>query len=72
MSETRKTTDQEKEVFNFLNELRISGVTNMYGASPYIEDIFSINESEARKLLILWMENFNEECNYEEIKTKTK
>jgi hypothetical protein len=64
----RKTTQEEKEVMEFLNILRDSGVTNMFGAAPYIEDEFGIDKREARRLLTLWMHNFNEEGNYEEIK----
>jgi hypothetical protein len=64
----RKTTQEEKEVMEFLNILRDSGVTNMFGAAPYIEDEFGIDKREARRLLTLWMHNFNEEGNYEEVK----
>jgi hypothetical protein len=64
----RKTTQEEKEVMEFLNILRDSGVTNMFGAAPYIEDEFGIDKREARRLLTLWMNNFNEEGNYEEVK----
>ena len=64
----RKTTQEEKEAMEFLNILRDSGVTNMFGAAPYIEDEFGIDKREARRLLTLWMNNFNEEGNYEEVK----
>jgi hypothetical protein len=64
----RKTTQEEKEVMEFLNILRDSGVTNMFGAAPYIEDEFGIDKREARRLLTLWMHNFDEEGNYEEVK----
>ena len=37
---TRPTTDLERQVFSFLNDLRDSGVTNMYGATPYIVEEF--------------------------------
>ena len=63
----RSTTDQEKEVFSFLNELRDSGETNMFGAGFYIEDEFKINRAESRALLITWMRIFREDGNYEEI-----
>lgn len=65
--QTRKTTDQEKQVFEYLNELRESGITNMFGASPYIQNQFAIEENESMKLLSLWMNNFNEDCNYDTI-----
>lgn len=66
-NESRQTTDLEKNVMLFLNDLRDSGVTNMYVASPYIVDEFDITPNEAHKILALWMKNFNDEGNYDEI-----
>ena len=68
MKNTRLATDQEIEVLNFLNNLRESGVTNMYGATPYIQDAFELNRTAATQLLKLWMANFNKESNYKTIK----
>lgn len=66
---TRKTTETEKKVFKYLNELRSSGVTNMYGAIPYLTNEFpELGEDEAIDLLYTWMKNFNNEGNYNEIK----
>ncbi len=70
METTRKTTEQEKEVMEYLNVLRNSGVTNMFGATPYIESEFGVTKNEARQMLTLWMGNFNEDGNYEEVKSK--
>ena len=63
----RKTTDTEKEVMEFLNILRDSGATNMFGATPYVIEEFGLDKSEARRILSLWMKNFNEEGKYEEV-----
>ena len=49
----------QPEYRQFLNQLRRSGVTNMYGASPYIAEAFDLSSSEARKVLGLWMEVFD-------------
>lgn len=70
METTRKTTEQEKEVMEFLNLLRNTGKTNMFGASPYIQAEFGISKKEANDLLVLWMDNFNEEGKYDEVKSK--
>jgi hypothetical protein len=43
----RKTTDQEQEVLEFLNMLRDSGATNMFGAVPYIKDEFELDSKES-------------------------
>lgn len=64
----RKTTQSEKAVMEFLNRLRESGATNMFGATPYVEEEFGLNKSEARRILSLWMSNFNDEGNYAEVK----
>lgn len=45
----------EEEVFEYLDGLRESGVTNMFGATPYIVREFSISKNEARELLTKWM-----------------
>jgi hypothetical protein len=48
-----------KEVSEFLNGLRESGVTNMFEAVPYIKKAFpEISKEEAKNYLIYWMENF--------------
>lgn len=66
----REITKQEKEVFEYLNELRESGETNMFGAVPYIVREFpDLIVDEARNMLSLWMKNFNKEGKYETIKT---
>ena len=49
----------------YLEELRKSGVTNMYGAAPFIEARFGISNSEARKILVEWMQNYDP-ADYEE------
>ena len=67
MENTRPTTELEKDALKYINELRISGATNMWGASPYVEAEFSIERKESNRLLTLWMENFNEEGNYENV-----
>lgn len=68
MNNTRKTTVQERQVMEYLNVLRNSGETNMYGATPYITSEFGISHSEARTLLALWMKNYNVDSEYETVK----
>ena len=65
-TEVIKITEQEKEMFDYLNDLRESGATNMFGASPYLVDEFGIDKYDARKVLSKWMENFNED-GYEDL-----
>lgn len=58
-SEKEKFGDiSQEEISKYLNELRKSGVTNMFGATPYIEKEFGISKEDARKALSYWMKNF--------------
>jgi len=58
-TEARKTLS-EKDVFAFLDKMRESGVTNMFGASPYIREEFPVTRYEANRLLAKWMETYSE------------
>lgn len=46
--------------FGFLDDLRESGVTNMFGASPYLIEEFGVDKSTAQRILIEWMRTFDE------------
>ena len=47
--------------FLFLDNLRESGKTNMFGAAPYLRKAFSeLNEKDARNILTEWMKTFGE------------
>ena len=45
----------------YLEQLRQSGVTNMYGATPYLQKEFKLSHNEAKKVLTDWMSNYNKE-----------
>ena len=53
---------ENKDVyFNFLEELRKSGVTNMFGATPYLEAEFEeLTHAEAVEILKEWMRDYSE------------
>jgi hypothetical protein len=53
-------TEVRKE-FLFLNRLRETGATNMFGATPYLVKHMKMKEAEARKVLIEWMKWVEEE-----------
>lgn len=66
---TRKTTEIEQEILEYLNALRNSGATNMFGALPYLTAEFpDETKQECKRCLQLWMNNFNEEGIYLEVK----
>ena len=43
---------------DYLNELRESGETNMFGASSYLEQEFDLEKHEAREILTVWITTF--------------
>jgi hypothetical protein len=45
--------------FSYLDNLRESGVTNMFGAAPYLSKKFGLDKPEARKILRLWMDTYS-------------
>jgi len=49
---------EKQEFFEYLETLRESGVTNMYGASTYLQEAFDLTRSQSRELLKEWMENY--------------
>jgi len=55
MTETKVMTEAHKE---FLDELRESGVTNMFGAPAFVEEAFDVSKKEARAIVSEWMASF--------------
>jgi hypothetical protein len=47
-----------KEYFDYLVALRDSGVVNMWGAAPYLQDYFDIPHKDAKDILVQWIESF--------------
>lgn len=46
------------EYFEYLDALRESGVTNMFGAGAYLEDHFGLSRYEAKDILLEWINSF--------------
>jgi hypothetical protein len=51
-------TDEYKE---YLEDLRDSGVTNMFGAPRYLMEEFGLSKADAIKITAEWMKTFDEE-----------
>ena len=49
-------TSEEK---TYLDELRKSGVTNMWGAGLYLQDEFNLDEREADEVFQEWKRTFD-------------
>ncbi|AMO55565.1 hypothetical protein GZ77_09500 [Endozoicomonas montiporae] len=59
--ENEKPNALEPEHLTYLDELRESGVTNMFGASSYLEAEFpELGRNEARDILMYWMATFED------------
>lgn len=49
-----------QEYYEFLDELRESGDTNMFGAGPYLQAEFGLDKREAKNVVLSWMDTFSE------------
>lgn len=49
-----------EEHLRFLDALRESGKTNMFGAAPFVQKRFKCSTEDARTITIYWMESFSE------------
>ncbi|MCB8988116.1 MAG: hypothetical protein H6661_10255 [Ardenticatenaceae bacterium] len=56
----------EDEVFDFLDTLRDSGVVNMFGARPYLQETFGFDQDTAADWLTRWMESYGSRHGLEE------
>ena len=50
----------EEEHLVYLDNLRESGVTNMWGAGAYLQSRFAVKRKDATTILMYWMESFEE------------
>lgn len=44
-----------QQYYDYLDALRLSGVTNMFGAAPYLQREFNLGRQEAKDILLQWM-----------------
>jgi hypothetical protein len=47
-------------LFEYLDALRDSGVTNMFGAGPYLQEAFGLSRYEAKDVVLAWMQTFRD------------
>jgi len=52
------TREQVHEMFLWLDDLRESGMVNMFGAYPLLAEAFSIEPSVAKQVWTAWAETF--------------
>lgn len=44
----------------FLDKLRESGKTNMFGAGSYVQERFGVSRKDASTIVVYWMQSFEE------------
>lgn len=49
-----------QKYYDFLEELKQSGVTNMFGAVLYLLEMFDIDRKLASEILVNWIYNYDE------------
>lgn len=49
-----------QDIFEYLDDLRESGVTNMFGAASYIQRDWGLSAPDARGFLTAWMKTFSD------------
>lgn len=55
-----KTTKYQEKYYTYLDELRQSGITNMFGARPFLRSKFrELSDPMATKVLDDWMKTFH-------------
>jgi len=58
MARNKLVTDEHLE---YLDGLRDSGVTNMFGAGEYLVAAFNVSKADARTILKYWMATFGKD-----------
>jgi hypothetical protein len=75
MAYIKADNEQEQMYFDFLEDLRKSGDTNMFGASPYLQRAYGLGRKEAQEVLGKWMRLHDDSSRCSDkpfTKTKTK
>lgn len=48
------------EYLEYLDDLRESGIVNMFGARPYLQEEFDLSKEDASVVLNYWMKTFGD------------
>jgi hypothetical protein len=49
---------EKEEYFEYLEMLRESGETNMFGAGVYLQKAFGLSRYDAKDVVLEWMQNY--------------
>lgn len=59
MDANERKAEATEEHLRYLDELRESGATNMFGPGPCLEETFGLDPKAAREILACWMRTFS-------------
>jgi len=62
-----ESDDTLEEMLDYLDDLRESGATNMFGAGTYVAETFCLSKALAKKVLVYWMETFSKRQETKEV-----
>ena len=55
--------DEWEQYYRVLEAIRESGITNMFGAAPYLKEFCpELSHKEAQAILVNWIRNYTELC----------
>lgn len=60
------------EVFEYLDELRVSGESNMFGAGAYVAAEFCMDRRQASAATVAWMKTFDGKTSPEDRAAKAR
>lgn len=52
--------DEWNDYYKTLEYIRRSGITNMWGAAPYLAKFYTISVELAKDILLSWIDNYDE------------
>ena len=62
-NENRPIKEEWEEYYKVLEGIRRTGITNMFGAAPYLKEFCpELSKDEASEILCNWMANYDELC----------
>lgn len=55
--------EEWEQYYRVLEAIRESGITNMFGAAPYLKEFCpELSHKESQAILVNWMRNYTELC----------
>lgn len=69
---SKYTAEYLTSCFEFLDDLRDSGITNMFGAGSYLCNEYGMSREESSEVLGMWMKTFSQDLSPSERAAKAQ